>query len=187
MARDADLERSDFLVRAGEQLERFMATRPAADPASSAASTLIDDDPDYLAVSAGRHVPEPQPRLRRGHAASGSPRPRSSRPAASSSSSTTRPTSSRPSRMRSAMASGLGARATPATGRRRRGPTAPRGPGPVRRGRRPVGGRAARGRRGRATRRARRPRCTSWPSTSRSEASAPRRASSSSSRTPRRR
>jgi hypothetical protein len=50
MARDASLERSDFLVRAGEQLERFMADQ-AARIQELGGLTLIDDDPDYLAVA----------------------------------------------------------------------------------------------------------------------------------------
>lgn len=50
MARDAALERSDFLVRAGEQLERFLADQ--ADRIRALGGlTLIDDDPDYLAVA----------------------------------------------------------------------------------------------------------------------------------------
>ncbi len=50
MARDAEIERSDFLVRAGEQLERFMATHQAK-IRSIGGLVLIDDDPDYLAVA----------------------------------------------------------------------------------------------------------------------------------------
>jgi hypothetical protein len=50
MARDASLERSDFLVRAGEQLERFMSDQ-AARIQELGGITLIDDDPDYLAVA----------------------------------------------------------------------------------------------------------------------------------------
>jgi transcription elongation factor Elf1 len=50
MARDAALERSDFLVRAGEQLERFL--RDQADRVRELGGiTLIDDDPDYLAMA----------------------------------------------------------------------------------------------------------------------------------------
>ncbi len=50
MARDAALERSDFLVRAGEQLERFMAAN--LDRIREIGGVvLIDDDPDYLAVA----------------------------------------------------------------------------------------------------------------------------------------
>jgi hypothetical protein len=51
MARDAELERSDFLVRAGEQLDRFMATHLHRIQ-QLGGLVLIDDDPDYLAVSA---------------------------------------------------------------------------------------------------------------------------------------
>jgi hypothetical protein len=51
MARDAELERSDFLVRAGEQLDRFMATHQHRIQ-QLGGLVLIDDDPDYLAVSA---------------------------------------------------------------------------------------------------------------------------------------
>jgi hypothetical protein len=51
IARDASLERSDFLVRAGEQLERFMAAN--GDRIRELGGlTLIDDDPDYLAIAA---------------------------------------------------------------------------------------------------------------------------------------
>ena len=50
MARDAALERSDFLVRSGEQLERFL--RDQADRVKELGGiTLIDDDPDYLAMA----------------------------------------------------------------------------------------------------------------------------------------
>jgi hypothetical protein len=50
MARDAELERSDFLVRAGEQLDRFMdAHRNRIQQLGGL--VLIDDDPDYLAVA----------------------------------------------------------------------------------------------------------------------------------------
>jgi hypothetical protein len=51
MARDAELERSDFLVRAGEQLDRFIATHQHRIQ-QLGGLVLIDDDPDYLAVSA---------------------------------------------------------------------------------------------------------------------------------------
>ena len=50
MARDADIERSDFLVRAGEQLERFMRSH-AARIQQLGGLVLIDDAPDYLAVA----------------------------------------------------------------------------------------------------------------------------------------
>ncbi len=50
MARDAEIERSDFLVRAGEQLERFMAAHRGRIE-SLGGLVLIDDDPDYLAVA----------------------------------------------------------------------------------------------------------------------------------------
>ena len=50
MARDAALERSDFLVRAGQQLERFMSAHGAR-IRELGGLTLIDDDPDYLAVA----------------------------------------------------------------------------------------------------------------------------------------
>lgn len=50
MARDAALERSDFLVRAGAQLERFLHDQ--ADRIRELGGlTLIDDDPDYLAIA----------------------------------------------------------------------------------------------------------------------------------------
>jgi hypothetical protein len=50
MARDAELERSDFLVRAGEQLDRFMAAHQNR-ILQLGGLVLIDDDPDYLAVA----------------------------------------------------------------------------------------------------------------------------------------
>jgi len=50
MARDAAIERSDFLVRAGEQLDRFMAAN-AERVRDLGGLVLIDDDPDYLAVA----------------------------------------------------------------------------------------------------------------------------------------
>jgi len=50
MARDAALERSDFLVRAGEQLERFLSDQ-AGRIRELGGITLIDDDPDYLAIA----------------------------------------------------------------------------------------------------------------------------------------
>ncbi len=50
LARDADLERSDFLVRAGEQLDRFMSSH-ANRIRQLGGLVLIDDDPDYLAVA----------------------------------------------------------------------------------------------------------------------------------------
>ncbi len=50
MARDAALERSDFLVRAGGELERFL--RDQAERVKELGGlTLIDDDPDYLAIA----------------------------------------------------------------------------------------------------------------------------------------
>jgi hypothetical protein len=50
LARDADMERSDFLVRAGQQLDRFMSTN-AAKIRQLGGLVLIDEDPDYLAVA----------------------------------------------------------------------------------------------------------------------------------------
>jgi len=50
MARDAALEHSDFLVRAGEQLERFLRDQ-AGRIRELGGITLIDDDPDYLAIA----------------------------------------------------------------------------------------------------------------------------------------
>lgn len=51
MARDAELERSDFLVRAGEQLDRFMTAHQNR-IRQLGGIVLIDDDPEYLAVAA---------------------------------------------------------------------------------------------------------------------------------------
>jgi hypothetical protein len=50
MARDAELERSDFLARSGEQLDRFMAAHQNR-IRQLGGLVLIDDDPDYLAVA----------------------------------------------------------------------------------------------------------------------------------------
>lgn len=51
MARDAEIERNDFLARAGEQLDRFMSSHQGR-IRQLGGIVLIDDDPDYLAVSA---------------------------------------------------------------------------------------------------------------------------------------
>ena len=51
LARDADIERSDFLVRAGQQLDQFMSSH-AGRIRQLGGLVLIDDDPDYLAVAA---------------------------------------------------------------------------------------------------------------------------------------
>ena len=50
MARDAEIERSDFLARAGEQLDRFMAAHRQRIQ-QLGGLVLIDDDPEYLAVA----------------------------------------------------------------------------------------------------------------------------------------
>ncbi|HEY2886975.1 MAG TPA: hypothetical protein VGJ17_00020 [Candidatus Limnocylindrales bacterium] len=50
IGRDASIERSDFLVRAGEQLQRFLGTHRDR-IRELGGLTLIDDDPDYLAVA----------------------------------------------------------------------------------------------------------------------------------------
>jgi len=50
LARDAALERSDFLARAAEQLDRFLEAN-AARIEEIGGLTLIDDDPDYLSVA----------------------------------------------------------------------------------------------------------------------------------------
>jgi len=50
LARDAALERSDFLARAAEQLEGFLKSN-AARIAEIGGMTLIDDDPDYLSIA----------------------------------------------------------------------------------------------------------------------------------------
>jgi hypothetical protein len=50
LARDAELERSDFIVQATEQLRRFLdANRSRI--STLGGLTLIDDDPDYLSVA----------------------------------------------------------------------------------------------------------------------------------------
>ena len=51
MARDADIERTDFLARAGEQLERFMAAHEGR-IRQLGGLVLIDDNEEYLAVAA---------------------------------------------------------------------------------------------------------------------------------------
>jgi hypothetical protein len=50
LARDAALERSDFLARAAEQLDRFLNAN-AARITEIGGMTLIDDDPDYLSIA----------------------------------------------------------------------------------------------------------------------------------------
>lgn len=50
MGREASLERSDFLVRAGEQLQRFV-TSHASRIRALGGITLIDDEEDFLAVA----------------------------------------------------------------------------------------------------------------------------------------
>jgi hypothetical protein len=50
MARDAEIERTDFLARAGEQLDRFMSSHQGR-IRQLGGIVLIDDDPDYLAVT----------------------------------------------------------------------------------------------------------------------------------------
>jgi len=50
LARDAALERSDYLSRAGEQLDRFLAAN-AARIEEIGGLTLIDEDPDYLSIA----------------------------------------------------------------------------------------------------------------------------------------
>jgi hypothetical protein len=50
LARDAALERSDFLARAAEQLEGFLKAN-AARITETGGLTLIDDDPDYLSIA----------------------------------------------------------------------------------------------------------------------------------------
>ncbi len=54
MARDAELERSDFLARSGEQLDRFMAAHANRIRQLGGLVLIDDDDPDhpeYLAVA----------------------------------------------------------------------------------------------------------------------------------------
>jgi len=50
MARDATIERTDFLARAGEQLDRFMSSHEGR-IRQLGGIVLIDEDPDYLAVA----------------------------------------------------------------------------------------------------------------------------------------
>ncbi len=50
LARDAALERSDFLARAAEQLDRFLSANKARID-EIGGLTLIDDDPDYLSIA----------------------------------------------------------------------------------------------------------------------------------------
>jgi hypothetical protein len=51
IARDAEIERTDFLARAGEQLDRFMRSHDGR-IRQLGGLVLIDDDPEYLAVAA---------------------------------------------------------------------------------------------------------------------------------------
>lgn len=51
MSRDAEIERTEFLARSGEQLDRFMAAHQHRIQ-QLGGLVLIDDDPDYLAVTA---------------------------------------------------------------------------------------------------------------------------------------
>jgi hypothetical protein len=50
LARDASLERSDYLVRAAEQFQRFLEAN-ASTIREIGGLTLIDEDPDYLAIA----------------------------------------------------------------------------------------------------------------------------------------
>ena len=50
MARDAEIERTDFLARSGEQLDRFMSSHQGR-IRQLGGIVLIDEDPDYLAVT----------------------------------------------------------------------------------------------------------------------------------------
>jgi hypothetical protein len=50
LARDASLERSDYLVRAAEQFQRFLDAN-AHSIKEIGGLTLIDDDPDYLSIA----------------------------------------------------------------------------------------------------------------------------------------
>jgi hypothetical protein len=50
IARDAELERTDFLARAGEQLGRFLSAHRHR-VQQLGGLVLIDDDPDYLAIT----------------------------------------------------------------------------------------------------------------------------------------
>jgi hypothetical protein len=50
IARDAEFERTDFLARAGQQLDRFMSSHQGR-IRELGGIVLIDDEPDYLAVA----------------------------------------------------------------------------------------------------------------------------------------
>jgi hypothetical protein len=50
LARDASLERSDYLVRAAEQFQRFLEANASA-IREIGGLTLIDEDPDYLSIA----------------------------------------------------------------------------------------------------------------------------------------
>src|SRR5450755_1735931 len=50
LARDASLERSDYLVRAAEQFQRFLDANAHAIK-EIGGLTLIDEDPDYLSIA----------------------------------------------------------------------------------------------------------------------------------------
>ncbi len=51
MARDAEIERTDFLARAGQQLDRFLSSHQGR-IRQLGGLVLIDEDPDHLAVTA---------------------------------------------------------------------------------------------------------------------------------------
>jgi hypothetical protein len=64
LARDASLERSDYLVRAAEQFQRFLDANAHAIK-EIGGLTLIDEDPDYLSIAPGPELPQPEPLPRR--------------------------------------------------------------------------------------------------------------------------
>ena len=189
IARDAELERGDFLVQATEQLGKFLKANKER-IGELGGLTLIDEDPDYLVGRAGPDVPQPDPLPRRADRRVDD-RDRGHRERRrSSSSSTTRPTSTglrrgrprggracRPSRRPSATCS-----TGPGSGRTRSARS-----GRIRTPRRPTSGRPPSPSRSRSTTTSsRRSACTTSRSNTRSGASGARPVSSSSSRMRRR-
>ena len=64
LASDAALERQDFIFQATEQLRKFLDHHRER-IAVLGGLTLIDEEPDYLSIAPGPHVPQPQPVPRR--------------------------------------------------------------------------------------------------------------------------
>ena len=153
MARDADSSgRTSSPARASSSTGSWPPTSDRIQQLGGL--VLIDDDPDYLAVTADGTFRSRSRDLDDVDAASGSPRPRSSRPPPSSSRSTTRPTSSRRSptpRARRRRRRRADRRGRPRGRRRDRADEASRRRGAIRTPRRPTSGPPASRRSARST------------------------------------